>query len=207
MADESDDNDVVVVENPQSASVAAPVPLTPVAPLHALLPRLEGWSPPHPADLLAFRSTSDDDSDLEIIAHNLPTHQPVTIKAEPVPAKVSDTGTDKKALKKHVKTETPLPSIPRTSRKSASKKRDEGDDSDIENSLPTTCKTKRVRRNNSFDMENFLLEERKHCGEFETNLLRHVCQSTAEFRKVAEETQVFHTEFLGILRNVFPAPN
>jgi hypothetical protein len=53
----------------------------------------------------------------------------------------------------------------------------------------------------------FLLEERETRQEFQTSLLRQVPQGNAQFRQVAENTQTFQSEFLGILRGVFPAPN
>jgi hypothetical protein len=200
MAEESDDNDVVVVEPRNAPPVPAAVPSTPLAPLRA-----RSWSPPHPADLLDYKADCEYDSDIEITAQKPATRENgttrIVIKAEPAPSTIPT------AAKKHVKTETPLASIPRTSGKSSLSKRTKHDDSDIENSPPTPRKTKRVRRKKSFDIESFLLEERNHRGNFETNLLRHVRQGNTEFRKVAESTQAFQTDFLGILRGIFPAQN
>ncbi|KAJ7842505.1 hypothetical protein B0H13DRAFT_2413619 [Mycena leptocephala] len=200
MAEESDDDDVVVVEPRNAPPVPAAVPSTPLAPLRA-----RSWSSPHPADLLDYKADCEYDSDIEITAHKPATRENgttrVVIKAEPAPSTIPA------AAKKHVKTETPLASIPRTSGKSSLSKRTKHDDSDIENSPPTPRKTKRVRRKKSFDIESFLLEERNHRGNFETNLLRHVRQGNTEFRKVAESTQAFQTDFLGILRGIFPAQN
>ncbi|KAJ7912656.1 hypothetical protein B0H13DRAFT_2327140 [Mycena leptocephala] len=136
------------------------------------------------------------------------SHKPVTrengtvhviIKAEPAPSMIPA------AAKQRVKTETALARIPCTLGKSSSSKHIKHDDSDVENSLPTPRKIKRIRRKKLFDLENFLLEEHNHRGNFETNLLDHVCQGNTEFRKGAESTQAFQTEFLGILRGIFPA--
>jgi hypothetical protein len=198
MAEESDD-EVVVVTSP---SVPVPVPSTPVAPFRGLPATLK--TPPHPADLLDYKPDSGDESDgIEIIAHHRPTpdinSKCAVVKSEPVSATVP---------KKGVKTETPFPSIPRTSRKSAAKKYKKEDDSDVENSPPSTArKSKRVRRNESFDVKAFLLEERETRQEFQMSLLRQVRQGNAQFRQVAENTRTFQSEFLGILRGVFPAPN
>ncbi|KAJ7842902.1 hypothetical protein B0H13DRAFT_2676486 [Mycena leptocephala] len=189
MAEESDDDDVVVVEPRNAPPVPAAVPSTPLAPLRA-----RSWSPPHPADLLDYKADCEYDSDIEITAHRPATRENgttrVVIKAEPAPSTIPT------AAKKHVKTETPLASIPRTSGKSSLSKRTKHDDSDIENSPPTPAR-----------QSGFLLEERNHRGNFETNLLRHVRQGNTEFRKVAESTQAFQTDFLGILRGIFPAQN
>jgi hypothetical protein len=150
-----------------------------------------------------------DDSDIEIISHTLPSGKASTdsviVKAEPLPATIPAPATmTKPAAVKRFKTETPLASIPRGSRKASTSKCMKGDDSDAENSPPTARKTKHVRRDTSFDMEGFLLDDRKHRGEFEKDLLHQVRQGTAEFRKAADDTRAFQTEFLGILRGVFP---
>lgn len=201
MAEEGDDDDVVIVESPNPSAVVAPVPSTPVAPLRTQPPlRDSSWSPPHPVDLLRHKHDSDSDSDIEIISHKLPLRESdtnrVSVKAEPIASTIPAAAT--------VKNETPLPSLPRGARKASASKRVKHEDSDIENSPPTARKSKRVRRNNSFDMQSFLLDERKHRTEFEANLLHHVQEGNAEFRKGAENTQKFQTQFLGILRNVFP---
>jgi hypothetical protein len=210
--EDSEDDDVIFVETRKPVSVAAPVSATPIASLKVLVPaRADSWSPPHPVNLLHHKLHSDDDSDIEITGYNpapfKTSTNAVVIKAEPTVSEIpAASTTTKPATKKGVKTETPLTSIPRTSRKGSSSKRAKGDDSDIENSPPTVRKTKRVRRgDSSFDLQDFLVEERKHRTDFETNLLQHVRQSTAEFRKGAENTQAFQTEFLGFLRGVFPA--
>ncbi|KAJ7347928.1 hypothetical protein DFH08DRAFT_1001279 [Mycena albidolilacea] len=201
----NDDDEVVLVEPSTPRPVVSHAPLTPaIPPLRALSPA-GSWSPPRPVNLL-HKCDSDDDSDLEIISHTLPlresTTQHVVVKAEPVPPTLPPASTTKPVAGNHVKIETPMASIP--SRKASSSKHIKAEDSDIENSPPTARKTKRVRRNTSFDMQTFLLEERKLRGEFETNLLDHVRQGNTEFRKVAENTQTFHRDFLGLLRGVFP---
>ncbi|KAJ7827721.1 hypothetical protein B0H13DRAFT_2373675 [Mycena leptocephala] len=161
-------------------------------------------TPPHLADLLDYKPDSGDESDgIEIIAHHRPTpdinSNCAVVKSDPVSATVP---------KKGVKTETPFPSIPRMLRKSAAKKHKKEDDSDVENSPPSTArKSKRVHRNESFDVKAFLLEEHKTHQEFQTSLLCQVRQGNAQFHQVAENTQTFQSEFLGILRGVFPAPN
>ncbi|KAJ6596669.1 hypothetical protein B0H10DRAFT_2232329 [Mycena sp. CBHHK59/15] len=214
VAEESADDDVVVLDNPAPALVTTPVASTPAAPLRSLPPLREDRTPPPPALLLDHKFDSEDDEEIECTGHNLPTREaaitPVIIKSECALSTIPSTTVEKSVPKKRVKLETPVSSIPRGSRKSSSNKHAKDDDSDIENSPLTTRKTKRVRRNTSFDLEGHLLEERKlrleerkHRAEFEARLLGQVRQSNAEFSKLAESTQTFQTEFLGILNNVF----
>ncbi|KAJ7312701.1 hypothetical protein DFH08DRAFT_1087523 [Mycena albidolilacea] len=162
--EESDDDDdaVVVLEAPSAPPVTPPIPLMPVAPVRSLTPfDHHSWSPPPPVDLLHCAARlplvvpsgvdkweSDDDSDIEIISHTLPSGEAsingVIVKAEPLPASIPAPATATKlAAVMRFKTENPLASIPRGSRKASTSKRIKGDDSDTENSPPTVRKTKR----------------------------------------------------------------
>ncbi|KAF7343288.1 hypothetical protein MVEN_01760900 [Mycena venus] len=189
--DDDDDNDVVVLDNPMPALVTTPVSSTPAAPLRSLPPLREDHTPPPPALLFDHKFDSEDDEEIECTGHNLPTREaavtPIVIKSEPAPLTIPSTTAKKSAPKKGVKLETPVPSIPHGSRKSSSNKHAKDDDSNIENSP--------LRKNKTY--------ERKHRTEFEARLLGQVRQSNAEFSKLAESTQAFQTEFLGILNNIF----
>ncbi|KAF7354260.1 hypothetical protein MVEN_01114000 [Mycena venus] len=212
-AEESDGDDVEVLDTAPPARVAVP-PLSTPARLRSLPPLRDDRTPP-PPDTLLLHKGNDSDDEIECIGYNAapprasaPT--PISIKTEPEPPTIPTHPVAKSVTKQRgIKLETPVHSIPRSSRKSSSKKHTK-DDSDIENSPPTPRKTKRVRRNGSFDLEAHLLEERKlrleerkHRNEFEERLLGQVRQSNADFNKLAESTQTFQTEFLGILHNIF----
>ncbi|KAJ6617341.1 hypothetical protein B0H10DRAFT_2218676 [Mycena sp. CBHHK59/15] len=178
--DDSDDEVVVLAHSAKASAAASPLRHIP--------------------------STLGNDSDIEITGHQLPTGEVVTepgkIKAEPVPSTIPGA----KKVKCITTATTPLPSIPRTDHKAPSKKRTKDDDSDAENT-PLARKTKCVRRDASFDQKEFLMEERERRDKFDNKLLREVHQGNAEFRKAADNTCLFQTEFLGFLRNVFPANN
>ncbi|KAF7354401.1 hypothetical protein MVEN_01129100 [Mycena venus] len=212
-AEESDGDDVEVLDTAPPARGAVP-PLSTPARLRSLPPLRDDRTPP-PPDTLLFHKGNDSDDEIECIGYNAalpraPAPTPISIKTEPEPPTIPTHPVAKSVTKQRgIKLETPVHSIPRSSRKSSSKKHTK-DDSDIENSPPTPRKTKRVRRNGSFDLEAHLLEERKlrleerkHRNEFEERLLGQVRQSNADFNKLAESTQTFQTEFLGILHNIF----
>jgi hypothetical protein len=168
---------------------------------------LRNWSPP-PHPLIANAASDDDDSDIQCIGHRVPEHpnidEHVKIKAEVEPSTIPDDPSVKAKAPKAKNNSTPLPSIPRTARKaSLSKKRAQDDDSDAENT-PLPRNSKRVRQNKSFDVQNFLLEERDLRNEFQDKMLRQMRHSNMEFHKSAENTRAFQTEFLGLLRDVFP---
>ncbi|KAF7333908.1 hypothetical protein MSAN_02403600 [Mycena sanguinolenta] len=199
-----------------STPVAATIVSPPVTPQRVSSPmRAASWSPPAPGNLLDHQAEYDSDSEIEFVGHTLPplakSTNNVVIKAEPTPLTIPAPPTVAKTAPRRLKSETPIASIPRTSRKastskaSTSKRAAKADDSDIENSPPSTGrKTKRIRRSDSsFDLQEFLLEERKNRTEFQASLLEQVRQSTVEFRKGAAHTQAFQTEFLGFLRDTF----
>ncbi|KAF7328546.1 hypothetical protein MVEN_02542300 [Mycena venus] len=196
-AEESDGDDVEVLDTAPPARGAVP-PLSTPARLRSL--------PPLRDDPTTRSSAS---GTMQRRRAHLPP-RPSQLKTEPEPPTIPTHPVAKSVTKQRgIKLETPVHSIPRSSRKSSSKKHTK-DDSDIENSPPTPRKTKRVRRNGSFDLEAHLLEERKlrleerkHRNEFEERLLGQVRQSNADFNKLAESTQTFQTEFLGILHNIF----
>ncbi|KAJ6629024.1 hypothetical protein B0H10DRAFT_1939923 [Mycena sp. CBHHK59/15] len=205
--DDSDDEVVVLAHSAKASAAASPlrhIPSTPSVQLRALPVHLSNWSPP--ASILGPAYDSGNDSDIEITGHRLPTGEavtePVKIKAEPVPSTIPGA----KKVKCITTATTPLPSIPRTDRKAPSKKRTKDDDSDAENT-PSARKTKHVRRDASFDQKEFLMEERERRDKFDNKLLREVRQGNAEFCKAADDTRSFQTEFLGFLRDVFPANN
>ncbi|KAJ6623186.1 hypothetical protein B0H10DRAFT_2431556 [Mycena sp. CBHHK59/15] len=205
--DDSDDEVVVLAHSTKASAAASPlrhIPSTPSVQLRALPVHLSNWSPP--VSILGPAYDSGNDSDIEITGHRLPTGEaitePVKIKAEPVPSTIPGA----KKVKCITTATTPLPSIPRTDCKAPSKKRTKDDDSDAENT-PSARKTKRVRRDASFDQKEFLMEERERQDKFDNKLLREVRQGNAEFRKAADDTRSFQTEFLGFLHDVFPANN
>ncbi|KAF7373040.1 hypothetical protein MSAN_00511500 [Mycena sanguinolenta] len=207
-AEESDDDDDGAIEildspasapattptvsTPPAAPVAIPVPSTLAAPLGELPPLRDDRTPPPPSQLLTHRD-SDEDSEVECTGHVVPATPQTTVPAEPAPSTIPTPATVQKAKK----APKPLASIPRPPRKSAAKtSRDKEDDSDVENSPPPTArKTKRVRRNSSFDIESYLAEESKRRESFETKLLGHVENGNKQFDKLATQTATFQERF------------
>jgi hypothetical protein len=199
-ASESAD-DVEIVQ-----SMVPPLPHAVLAPSTPMAPFVLGSDPIRdrspPDDFSA--PVDDDDSDIECTGYKAAPEKtitvPVKIETEPVsatiPASTPANGKAKKLL-------TPFASIPRDSK--TSKKRVKQEGSDDEN-VPLRS-TKRVRTGQSFDLQAFLLEERQHWEKFQRQMLQQMAQSSDDYRKSTDDTGKFQNNFLTLLERTFEPKN
>jgi hypothetical protein len=193
-------DDVQIVQSmvpPSPHAILAPS--TPMAPFVLGSEPIRDRSPP-----LDFSAPVDTNSDIECTGYKAAPEKtitvPVKIETEPASATIpASTPANGKAKK----LSTPFASIPRDSK--TSKKRVKQEGSDDENVPPRS--TKRVRTGQSFDLQAFLLEECQHREKFECQMLQQMAQSSDDYRKSADDTSKFQNNFLTLLERTFEPKN
>lgn len=98
-----------------------------------------------------------------------------------------------------------MASIPQSTFRSgpkASSKKQANRNSDSEDTPPTR-NTKRVRKSNSFNLQNFLEEEREKREGFQDKMLTEIEKGNDQFAKSIENNKTFQNDFLALMAKAF----